>query len=51
MNDQHYSKSVGDLVNAIENGSLTVQQIAEAFAIMDDDELEQPGTSYAKRDP
>jgi hypothetical protein len=47
--EQPYCKSARDLMAAMENGSLTMQQIAEAFAAMDDDELEQLGNLLRDR--
>jgi hypothetical protein len=38
-----YSQTVGDLMSAMENSTLTMQQIAEAFAALTDEELEQLG--------
>jgi hypothetical protein len=47
--EQPYCQSVRDLMAAMENGSLTMQQIAEAFAAMDDDELDQIGKLLRER--
>ena len=40
---QQYSQSVRDLMSGMENGALTMQEVAEAFATLDDEELEQLG--------
>jgi hypothetical protein len=49
QDQQHYSESVRELMAAMENGLMTMQQIAEAFAAMNDDELEQLGKLLRER--
>jgi hypothetical protein len=47
--DDQYSKSARDLMDAMENGAFSMQQIAEAFAAMDDDALEELGKLLRER--
>jgi hypothetical protein len=51
MHIQHeeYSPAAVDLMSAIERGTLTMQEIAEAFAALSDDELEDLEQLLRKR--
>jgi hypothetical protein len=49
MNDQQDSKSARELMEAMETGAFTLQEIAEAFSAMDDDALEELGRLLRER--
>jgi predicted HAD superfamily Cof-like phosphohydrolase len=49
MQHEEYSPAARDLMAAMERGTLTMQEIAEAFAALSDDELEDLGQLLRKR--
>jgi hypothetical protein len=49
MQYEEYSQAARDLMAAMERGTLTMQEIAEAFAVLSDDELEDLRQLLRKR--